>query len=137
MDLPSIPVLESVLLNPEEPIAKRMRALFYLRTIGSEEVIPVLRKAFSDPSLLLQHEICYVLGQINLKNAISFLVSVLKDESVAGISRHEAAEAIAAIGDQESILLLRDYENDKEEILADTCKLAIKRIEWLQLNEEY
>jgi deoxyhypusine monooxygenase len=136
MDLPPVYVLEEVLLNREEPIAKRMRALFYLRTIGTEEVIPVLCKAFSDPSLLLQHEICYVLGQINLKESISFLVSVLKDESIAGISRHEAAEAIAAIGDQDSISLLRQYENDKEEILADTCRLAIKRIEWLQTNEE-
>lgn len=134
--MPAIADLSEVLHNQAEPIAKRMRCLFYLRTIGTPEVIPVLTSAFNDPSLLLQHEICYVLGQINDKSAISFLTSVLANESAASISRHEAAEAIAAIGDTESLELLSRYSQDPDGILSDTCKLAISRIDWLQTGEE-
>lgn len=136
MSLPSIEELSSILHDQSEPIAKRIRSLFYLRTIGTPEVIPVLTSAFTDPSLLIQHEICYVLGQINHKSAISFLSSVVANESAASISRHEAAEAIAAIGDTESIALLTKYSQDPDPILSDTCKLAISRIEWLQSGEE-
>lgn len=137
MALPSIEDLSVILHNQSEPIAKRVRCLFYLRTIGTPEVVPVLTSAFNDPSLLLQHEICYVLGQINHKSAITFLSSVLANESFASISRHEAAEAIAAIGDSESISLLTKYAQDPDPILSDTCKLAISRIEWLKTGEEY
>lgn len=136
MDLPSIPVLEEVLLNASEPITKRMRALFYLRTIGNEEVIPIISKAFSDPSLLLQHEICYVLGQIKHIKSLEFLKQVLENEDNAVISRHEAAEAIAAIGEPSYYETLEKYANHQSQVLAETCQLAIDRLRWLEKGEK-
>lgn len=135
MDLPSLSVLEEVLLSKSEPITKRMRALFYLRTIGSEQAISVIIKAFDDPSLLLQHEVCYVLGQINNTLALEFLIRVLQDENAAIISRHEAAEAIAAIGSQNTEGLIENYCSHSSQILAETCQLAIDRLKWLATGE--
>lgn len=128
MALPSIPSLESVLKDKTEPITKRMRALFYLRTIGTEEVINPIIEAFDDESLLLQHEICYVLGQINNKKSVEFLTKVVKDDNIAVIARHEAAEAIAAIGNTESIKLLETYSQSTNQILAETCQIALDRL---------
>jgi deoxyhypusine monooxygenase len=135
MELPSIQLLESVLNDKSEPITKRMRALFYLRTIGTDEVVPVIIKAFDDFSLLLQHEICYVLGQIGNPKSVEFLLKVLADENNAAISRHEAAEAIAAIGDNNSILMLEKYASHPNVILSETCQLALDRLNWLKSGE--
>lgn len=134
MELPPISILEEVLLNSNETITKRTRALFYLRTHKTEEVVPVIIKAFNDPSLLLQHEICYVLGQINLKSALSFLKEVLENEDNATISRHEAAEAIGAIGDQNSKDLMLKYCNHPDQILAETCQISLDRLSWLETD---
>ena len=135
MELPSIQVLEEVLLNCNEPITKRMRALFYLRTIGTEDVIPIISRAFNDSSLLLQHEICYVLGQIRNSGSLEFLASVLENEDNAIISRHEAAEAIGAIGNIEKIPLLERFPQHENQIIAETCQLALDRLNWIKTGE--
>lgn len=137
MELPAIPILEEVLLNSSESITKRIRALFYLRTIGTEAVIPTIIKGFADPSLLLQHEVCYVLGQLHHPLSLSFLSQVLSDESIAVISRHEAAEAIAAIGSASTRSLLEKYTSHNSRILAETCQLAIDRLDWTATGETY
>lgn len=55
------------------PVAKRMRVIYYLRSIGSPEAIEILCKALSlahnasmeaPHSPLMRHEIAYVLGQL-------------------------------------------------------------------------
>ena len=46
--------------------------------------------------------------------------------------RHEAAEALGAIGDAESLGVLREYR-DREgevEVVRETCEIAVARIEW-------
>lgn len=44
--------------------------------------------------------------------------------------RHEAAEALGALGHAESLPLLREYLDDPEEVVRQTCELAIARINW-------
>jgi deoxyhypusine monooxygenase len=136
MELPPLAVLEKVLTSQAEPLTKRIRALFYLRTIGTDEVVPIIAKGFADPSLLLQHEVCYVLGQISLPSAVPFLVQVLVSESNADISRHEAAEALGAIAEPASLPLLSQYKTHPLTVLAETCELAIDRIAWTQTGEQ-
>lgn len=48
--------------------------------------------------------------------------------------RHEAGEALGAIGDPKVIDLLRHYAQDECPEVAETCELALKRLEWLQNN---
>ena len=46
--------------------------------------------------------------------------------------RHEAAEALGALGDVESLDVLRGMRDDKGEVevVRETCEIAIERIEW-------
>lgn len=44
--------------------------------------------------------------------------------------RHEAGEALGALGHAGSLDLLRQFTQDKDEAVAQTCELAIARIEW-------
>lgn len=46
--------------------------------------------------------------------------------------RHEAAEALGALGDRESLAVLGTMRDDNEEagVVRETCEIAIGRIEW-------
>lgn len=46
--------------------------------------------------------------------------------------RHEAAEAIGALGDESSLDLLREMRDDVKEVevVRETCEIAVARIEW-------
>lgn len=46
--------------------------------------------------------------------------------------RHEAAEALGALGDRESLALLRSMRDAEDEagVVRETCEIAIGRIEW-------
>lgn len=46
--------------------------------------------------------------------------------------RHEAAEALGALGDWESLGLLKGMRDDAGEVgvVRETCEIAVERIEW-------
>lgn len=46
--------------------------------------------------------------------------------------RHEAAEALGALGDWESLGLLRGLRDEagEAEVVRETCEIAVGRIEW-------
>lgn len=79
----------------------------------------------------MKHELAYVLGQTKNLHAVPLLQSVLKREEEEPMVRHEAAEALGALGDKSSLELLRKYYlNDPSEVIRQTCELAIERIKW-------
>lgn len=131
----SLDSLREILLNKagDTPLAHRFRALFNLKGLGHDgnnQAIDIIAEGFGDESELLKHELAYVLGQTkNLYSATS-LRSVLKDAEQPAMVRHEAAEALGALGDKESLDLLRKYLDDPLEVIRQTCELAIGRIEW-------
>lgn len=85
--------------------------------------------AFSDKSALLKHELAYVLGQIRNPIAIPVLSEVLGDFSQDPMVRHEAGEALGAIGCMESIEVLQKYCNTEENVaVRETCEIAIDNI---------
>lgn len=85
--------------------------------------------AFTDSSALLKHELAYVLGQIRNPIAIPVLNSVLADRSQDPMVRHEAGEALGAIGAMESIEVLKQYCTPEEEVaVRETCEIAIDNI---------
>jgi len=61
--------------------------------------------------------------------AVPFLTATLRDTEEDCIVRHEAAEALAAIGLEESIAVLKEYCNDKSTEVAETCIIALEKIE--------
>ena len=127
-----IDAIGQLLANQSCPLKERFRALFTLKNLGGELAINAISKCFSDPSALLKHELAYCLGQMKDVRAIPILEEILKDTSQEPMVRHEAGEALGAIGDARVLELLRTYSKDPVVEVAETCELAVGRIEWLQ-----
>jgi deoxyhypusine monooxygenase len=111
---PPTPELVTCLLDHSRPIAQRMRAVFYLRTIGGEEAVSALCKALVDKrgTCLFRHEAAYVLGQMVAVAAVPTLIAVLQDSSDDTVVRHEAGEALGAIAEPSSLALLDVHASD-------------------------
>lgn len=119
------------LADQSQPLTNRFRALFTLRNLGGHEAIDYISKCFDDPSALLKHELAYCLGQMQDEYAIPYLIRVLKDKKQETMVRHEAGEALGAIGSPEVLNVLREYSSDPQIEVAETCQLALQRIQWL------
>ncbi|XP_018616459.1 deoxyhypusine hydroxylase [Scleropages formosus] len=120
-----------ILADPQVPLTARFRALFTLRNLGGAEAIDWISKTFVDESALLKHELAYCLGQMQDEKAIPILEVVLKDTTQEPMVRHEAGEALGAIGNPEVLDLLKEYSKDPVIEVAETCQLAVRRLEWL------
>lgn len=104
--------------------------IFALRNESTPAAVEQLQTIFhSTTSVLLRHEVAYVLGQMQLAEAEPFLISVLSDTSEHPVTRHEAAEALGAIGTLENVPLLRRFAEDAAPEVSQTCLLALHRIE--------
>ncbi|XP_004441468.1 PREDICTED: deoxyhypusine hydroxylase [Ceratotherium simum simum] len=120
------------LVDPAQPLHARFRALFTLRGLGGPSAIAWISRAFDDDSALLKHELAYCLGQMQDARAIPVLVGVLRDPRQEPMVRHEAGEALGAIGDPAVLEILQQYASDPVVEVAETCQLAVRRLEWLQ-----
>ncbi|EJC98949.1 deoxyhypusine hydroxylase [Fomitiporia mediterranea MF3/22] len=129
--------LRASLLNEtgKTPLHERFRALFTLKSLKNERSIQIISEGFKDESALLKHELAYCLGQIHDEKALPVLQSVLRNKSEDPMVRHEAAEAMGAISSASSILVLREFLDDSERTVRETCEIAIARIEWEQSEE--
>eukprot|EP00736_Rhodelphis_marinus_P002323 Rmarinus@m.8986 len=125
-------VLGERLGNPTVPIAARMRTVFALKNIGTVDAIDALSSGFRDNSALLKHEIAYVMGQIQNPYAIPILKARLADTSEDPMVRHEAAEALGAIGGEECQRILEEYAVDPCLEVRETCEIALDRIRYTQ-----
>ena len=129
-----------VLCDQSKALKERFRALFSLKEAvkldpnNNELIVNLMFKALdkSEPSALLKHEVAYCLGQTECPKAVSLLEIVLSDTSREVIVRHEAGEALGAIGKKDSLPLLSKLaKDDASPEVKDTCELAVARIEWL------
>ena len=137
LEAPAIPPMASLvsaLAELDGPIGKRMRAIYYLRTLGSVEAIDALSVALRDKrnTVLVRHELAYVLGQIRNERACDVLESTLADGSDDAIVRHECAEALSAIGALRSLPLLEKLCDDPSIEVGETCVIARDYMLWLQ-----
>merc|ERR1719347_2133507 len=118
-----------LLLDPKRPLKERFRALFTLKSIGGQEAVDWMAKAFNDESALLKHEVAYCLGQLQSELALPVLTGVLADaEGQEPIVRHEAAEALAAIGGEEALEWVKKYQEDPSQEVRETCQLALAKL---------
>ncbi|RCN45033.1 PBS lyase HEAT-like repeat protein [Ancylostoma caninum] len=122
----------SILNDSSKPLKARFRALFILRNIGCDLSVKWIAKCFGDDSALLKHELAYCLGQTQNKTAIPVLTEVLMDTNQEPIVRHEAGEALGAIGDASACPVLERYTKDSCKEIAQTCHLALRRIQWVK-----
>lgn len=135
-----IKALREVLTSEVAPLAKRFRALFSLKhyaalhppTEQSFPAIEAIAAAFSSPSALLKHELAYCLGQSRNLKSVPHLRKVLEDDEEDSMCRHEAAEALGALGATSSLDLLKLLRDDAQqpEVVRETCDIAVDRIEW-------
>lgn len=125
----NIDLAKSTLLDKNTHIAKKMRSLFYLRNIKTEESALILCEAFKDTSVLLKHEVAYVLGQMLLDCTIPVLIEVLNNENEDEIVRHEAGEALGNFPFSEKIaqILEKNIKSNSKPV-SETCFIAFNKI---------
>jgi deoxyhypusine monooxygenase len=116
---------------PREPVDHRYQALFFTRTTApsKEAQVALLEATLAiETSVLLRHEICYLMGQSGSPAAIPTLRRILHAEDEDEVTRHEAAEALAALEAPGLLEDLQAYEASRDTLplLADTCKLALE-----------
>lgn len=87
-----VDAIGQTLVDPQQPLQARFRALFTLRGLGGPGAIAWISQAFRDDSALLKHELAYCLGQMQDRRAIPVLVDVLRDTRQEPMVRHEAGE---------------------------------------------
>ena len=126
-----VATLRNTICNEDEKMFQRMRALFALRNIGGKDSVEALAAAFSSKSALLKHEIAYVMGQMQDSHAVPHLIDRLADADEDVMVRHEAAEALGAIGDRTALSVLEEYVNDDEVVVAESCEVALDLLEWV------
>tara|TARA_B100000614_G_C14450481_1_gene454087 strand:- start:467 stop:946 length:480 start_codon:yes stop_codon:yes gene_type:complete len=127
----SVPSLRSTICDEGERMFQRMRALFALRNIGGVDAIEALAAAYSSKSALLKHEVAYVMGQMQDPAAVPYLINRLEDHDEDLMVRHEAAEALGAIGDRTALATLEKFVDDPEPVVAESCEVAMDLLEYV------
>jgi deoxyhypusine monooxygenase len=135
---PYIPDLEKTLLDTKLPLFQRYRAMFGLRDLASPPDLPTavdavnaLAKGLKDPSALFRHEVAFVFGQLCHPASIPCLTECLGDLKEQGMVRHEAAEALGSLGDEEGVEeTLKRFLNDPEQVVRDSVIVALDMAEF-------
>nr|NVI76106.1 nero [Cucujiformia] len=78
----------------------------------------------------------YCFGQMQDETALDILINILNDQRQEPMVRHEAAEALGAIGSERALQILQEFKNDAVTEVAETCELALDRIDWLKHSKE-
>ncbi|KAL2261859.1 hypothetical protein VTK26DRAFT_3151 [Humicola hyalothermophila] len=140
---PSVEELGKILMDTSLPLFKRYRAMFALRDLASPPDLPTavpavhaLAKGFSDSSALFRHEIAFVFGQLAHPASIPVLTAALSNTEEASMVRHEAAEALGSLGDEEGVEeTLKKFLNDKEAVVRESVIVALDMAEYEKSNE--
>jgi deoxyhypusine monooxygenase len=126
----------SVLLSNETNIVEKMRALFTLRNIDTDESAIAIEGALSHASVLLKHECVYVLGQMVRACSVKKLVSLLENKDEDEIVRHEAAEALGNYESEDHVRVLERFVDDESTPVRESCIVAIEKIRAHDKNME-
>jgi deoxyhypusine monooxygenase len=134
----SIENLEKALLDTDLPLFLRYRAMFGLRDLSSPPDFPTaipavqaLAKGFADPSALFRHEIAFVFGQLSHPASIPALTAALSNVEEASMVRHEAAEALGSLGEEDGVEdILKGFLDDKEQVVRDSVVVALDMAEF-------
>lgn len=133
----------SILIDPQQPLKKRFRALFTLKNASEPSALAWIEKALlNDDSVLLKHECGYCMGQMMMPEAVPVLMLVLDDSSEDPIVRHECGEALGNIASRcdsqtkrKVIQALEKNSEDGSSLVSQTCKLSLEKISRQSSNE--
>lgn len=106
-------------------LVEKYQAMFKLRDINTKESIDILNMGFNDSSALLRHEVAYVLGQAKNSHAINALKLVLENENEEDVVRHEAAEALGAIGTPDCYNILIKFKDTNIQIVKESIEVGL------------
>ena len=140
---PSIHELQSALLDTTLPLFQRYRAMFALRDLSSPPelstavpAIKALASGFTDGSALFRHEVAFVFGQLSHPASIPSLVAVLSNTKEESMVRHEAAEALGSLGDEDGVEdILRGFLKDSEQVVRESVVVALDMAEFERNGE--
>jgi deoxyhypusine monooxygenase len=112
--------------------------MFALRDLASPPDLPTaipavqaLSKGLSDSSALFRHEIAFVFGQLSHPASIPSLTATLADLKEASMVRHEAAEALGSLGEEEGVEdTLKKYIGDPEQVVRESVIVALDMAEF-------
>jgi deoxyhypusine monooxygenase len=111
-------------------LCKKYNEMFEDRTCGTQKLESIMEVLGPNTrSILLRHEACYILGQMKDPRSVPLLKSLLEDPSEHEITRHEAAEALGAIGESGSLECLCMYTSSDSVPLRETCELGVDRLQ--------
>lgn len=139
----SIPHLQTTLMDSSLSLFQRYRAMFTLRDLASPPDLPTavpavhaLAQGFRDPSALFRHEIAFVFGQLSHPASIPALTAALANPKEASMVRHEAAEALGSLGEEEGVEdILRRFLDDPEQVVRDSVIVALDMAEYERSGE--
>ena len=121
----SVAELQAQLLDASLPLFARYRAMFSLRNRNTPEAVHALAEGFKDRSPLFRHEVAYVFGQMQNPVSVPALTAVLEDEQEHRMVRHEAAEALGAVGGEVCERILNKFAQDQEVVVRESCEVAL------------
>lgn len=107
--------------------------MFALRDLSSPPDLPsavpavhALASGFHDPSALFRHEIAFIFGQLSHPASIPSLIATLSNQKEESMVRHEAAEALGSLGDEEGVEdVLKSFLDDQEQVVRDSVVVAL------------
>ena len=128
--------------DPDLALIRAYQRVFVLRNATGPDaeiqsaVKELIEIFYAHSSNLLRHEVCFVLGQMQASSAYSFLKERLMDKSEYSMTRHEAGEAIGALGGSHQtsndldtwISVVESCKNDSCREVAETCQLSHTRL---------
>lgn len=126
----SIAEAERKLLDESLPLFERYRAMFALRNANTDASALALTKGLTCSSALFRHEIAYVLGQMQNKVTVPALIKQLAIQKEEGMVRHECAEALGSIAEENCLVALKDFLKDTEQVVRESCEVALDMYEY-------
>lgn len=134
----SVEELGIELMDTKLPLFMRYRAMFALRDLASPPGLPTavpavhaLARGFDDPSDLFRHEIAFVFGQLSHPASIPALTHALGNLKEASMVRHEAAEALGSLGEEEGVEdILKGFLQDPEQVVRESVMVALDMAEY-------
>lgn len=134
-----IPAFAAALVDTSLPLFDRYKAMFSLRNAAERApraAVLALCEGFKDASPLFRHEVAYVLGQLAHAAAVPALKALTEDVNEHDMVRHEAAEALGAIGTGECVEFLGAFTgNEVPTMLRESCQVARDVVDYWTAGE--
>ena len=124
------------LLQQDESISVRTRAVCILADIGDSTVVPILSDILKhDETPLVRHEAAFTLGQLGFPQCVNHLIDAMLNDN-DNVVRHESAVALGSIGDEFARDALIKATSDKDLLVSHSAFSSLLNLDHLKLTAE-